>query len=94
MFHGWNLNRPSDILQVYFLLRNIDIWTSTTFREHVVKGIEEFSRAIFQGEQSYQPWKRTNDARLPIITEGQENDIPGPGLKIKENRKRTTRRGK
>jgi len=94
IFHEWNLDRPSDILQVYFLLRNIDIWTSTTFREHIVAGIEGFSKAILRGEQSYQPWKRTSEMRLPVVTEGKENHVPLPGPSIVASRGRTVRRGR
>ncbi|KAF8578742.1 hypothetical protein K439DRAFT_1416924 [Ramaria rubella] len=90
VFHEWNLDRPSDILQVYFLLRNIDIWTSTQFRERIVIGVERYSQAISQGEYEYMPWKRISDPRLKPVTEGKENHFHLPS----SSRGRTVRKGR
>ena len=79
VFNEWELGRPSDILKVYFLLRNLDIWTSTQFRERVTTGVEAFCKAVTQEDQAYRPWKRANDtphARvLQTVTEAKENVI-------------------
>jgi len=60
-FHEWLLDRPSDILQVYFLVRNIDCWTTGRFRERVTKGIEDLAQAVVDKKQKYEPWKRVGD---------------------------------
>ncbi|KAF8528309.1 hypothetical protein JB92DRAFT_2864577 [Gautieria morchelliformis] len=73
VFHEWSLDQPSDILRVYLLLRNIDTWTSTHFRERVVDGVESFSQAISRGGHMYMPWKRVNGPRLTVVPEGKEN---------------------
>lgn len=90
MFHEWSLDKPSDILQVYFLLRNIDTWTSTQFRERIIAGVESFSKSISKGEHEYTPWKRVNNSRLTTIPEGKEN-IHQTAI---GNRGRTVRRGR
>lgn len=90
VFHEWNLDRPSDMLQVYFLLRNIDTWTSTGFRERVTAGVEDFSKGIYQGEQEYTPWKCVTDSRLTVIREGKENTFQTTS----GSRGRTVRRGR
>ncbi|KAG1717962.1 hypothetical protein EDD22DRAFT_983737 [Suillus occidentalis] len=51
VFHEWKLDRPSDILQVYFLVQNIDEWTTGKFSEYIVRGVNQMT---------YKPWKRTN----------------------------------
>ncbi|GJJ09911.1 hypothetical protein Clacol_004135 [Clathrus columnatus] len=74
LFHEWQLDRPDGILQVYFLLRNIDVWTSTRFREQIIAGVNAFCQDVVQGSQQYNPWKRISDMRLATITEGKENN--------------------
>jgi len=60
-FHEWALDRPSDILQVYFLIRNIDIWTTTRFRDLVVEGVNDLLYSVVHKEHKYEPWKRVGD---------------------------------
>jgi len=58
LFHEWQLDRPSDILQVYFLIRNLDVWTTGKFRDRVVGGVKAFADNVVHKKQSYHPWKR------------------------------------
>jgi len=60
-FHEWLLDKPGDILQVYFLVRNIDRWTVGKFRERVVHNINNFVEAIVRKEQKYKPWRRVGN---------------------------------
>ncbi|KAF9462090.1 hypothetical protein BDZ94DRAFT_1290407 [Collybia nuda] len=60
-FHEWQLDRPSDILAVYFLIRNLDRWTNTTFRELVVKGVNDLRDSIVDQNGEYFPWKRVGE---------------------------------
>lgn len=77
VFHSWELDRPEGILQVYFLVRNIDVWTGTRFRERVVGGISAFCEGVANNNEEYVPWKRTS------VTEGKENDPPPPKRRVR-----------
>ncbi|KIJ46532.1 hypothetical protein M422DRAFT_46219 [Sphaerobolus stellatus SS14] len=94
VFHEWNLDLPSGILQVYFLLRNIDIWTADHFRQRVTHGVQTFSEGVSVGQEEYLPWKRLTDSRLKTVTEGKENATSGGSLfpGASRNRGRSTRR--
>jgi solute carrier family 25 carnitine/acylcarnitine transporter 20/29 len=61
LFHEWTLDQPGDILQVYFLIRNIDCWTTGRFCERVTKGIEDLVEAVVDKKHKYEPWKRVGD---------------------------------
>jgi solute carrier family 25 carnitine/acylcarnitine transporter 20/29 len=61
MFHEWLLDKPGDILQVYFLIRNIDKWTVGKFRERVEHGVGELVKAIVHKKQKFSPWRRVGD---------------------------------
>jgi len=62
IFHEWQLDRPSDILQVHFLIRNIDQWTTTgRFRDRVVSGIKDLLENVVHNGERYEPWKRAGD---------------------------------
>ena len=56
-FHEWDLDRPSDILQVFLLMKNIDAWTAGGFVEKVEKGIKQLVKQVENGGQ-YRPWKK------------------------------------
>jgi solute carrier family 25 carnitine/acylcarnitine transporter 20/29 len=64
-FHEWRLDQPSDILQVYFLIRNIDNWTTGIFRERVTTGVHKLVDAVVDKGQKYVPWKRVGDLINP-----------------------------
>lgn len=77
MFHEWELDRPDGILQIYFLVRNIDVWTCTRFRERVVGGVSAFCENVTNNRQEYVPWKRTSTGGdSAVVTEGKENEPP------------------
>ncbi|KDQ63426.1 hypothetical protein JAAARDRAFT_120944 [Jaapia argillacea MUCL 33604] len=67
LFHEWHLSRPSDILQVYFLIRNIDEWTIGKFRQRVSDGVHEFAKAVVDDKENFTPWKRIGDLLVPIV---------------------------
>lgn len=56
-FHEWDLDNPSDILQVYFLVRNIDEWTCGRFHRRVVEGLNHLVESITLNDGTYQSWK-------------------------------------
>jgi hypothetical protein len=66
VFHEWKLDRPSDILQVYFLVRNIDEWTTGKFSEYVVRGVNQMVDKLSTSERTYKPWKRVGDLAPPL----------------------------
>ncbi|KAL4070810.1 hypothetical protein J3A83DRAFT_4358899 [Scleroderma citrinum] len=75
-FLEWDLNNPSDILQVYYLVRNIDHWTCTEFRKRVVAGLDSSVESITRGDGPYHPWKWiTNPAHAaPSVKVLKENN--------------------
>ncbi|KAG0704336.1 hypothetical protein DFH29DRAFT_981461 [Suillus ampliporus] len=66
VFHEWKLDRPSDMLQVYFLVRNIDQWTTGKFSEYVVQGVKQMVDKLSSNERTYKPWKRVGDLAPPL----------------------------
>lgn len=72
-FHEWRLKRPSDILQVHFLIQNIDFWTCNGFREKVVKGVKALEQFIVNGGGIYEPWKRVGVLKLSKSASRKEN---------------------
>lgn len=66
LFHEWKLNRPSDMLKVYFLVRNIDQWTTGKFSEYVVQGVNQMVEKLSSNERTYKPWKRVGDLAPPL----------------------------
>ncbi|KAG1817800.1 hypothetical protein EV424DRAFT_1324215 [Suillus variegatus] len=68
VFHEWKLDRPSDILQVYFLVRNIDEWTTGKFSEYTVRGVNQMVEKLSSSERTYKPWKRIGDLAPPLKT--------------------------
>lgn len=60
LFHEWQLDKPSDILAVYFMIRNLDRWTNGGSRERAVRGVNTLLEDINKGER-YQPWKLVGD---------------------------------
>jgi len=74
-FLEWDLSNPSDILQVYYLVRNIDHWTCTEFRKRVVAGLEDSVECITRGNGPYHPWKWIkNPAQTPTLRVLKENN--------------------
>jgi len=66
-FHEWQLDKPSDILQVYFLIRNIDDWTTGRFCERITAGIHKLVDDVVHKGQKYVPWKRAPFSRKDSI---------------------------
>jgi hypothetical protein len=77
MFHEWLLERPSDILQVHFLIQNIDLWTVGKFRERVVEGVSDLVEAVVRKKAKYKPWRRCGDLGTSVLTKiNKENVTP------------------
>lgn len=72
-FHEWQLNRPSDILAVYLLIRNLDRWTSTTFRELVVKGVNDLANDVVSKQGNYRPWKRVDVIARSVLATSEDS---------------------
>ncbi|KAJ7596876.1 hypothetical protein C8J56DRAFT_882521 [Mycena floridula] len=69
-FHEWKLERPSGILEVFFLLRNLDDWTVGDFTELVKQGVGDLVTSVKKG-QVYRPWRRTG--KITATTFAKEN---------------------
>lgn len=67
MFHEWQLDQPSDILAVYFLIRNLDRWTNKGFRARVVKGVNDLVDSVINRSEDYHPWKRVGELVAPSL---------------------------
>ena len=52
-FREWRLEQPCDILQVYLLIRNIDMWTVGKFQHRVLTGIQGLANAVKTEKQGY-----------------------------------------
>ncbi|KAG6818064.1 hypothetical protein H0H87_009219 [Tephrocybe sp. NHM501043] len=72
MFREWQLDQPSDILAVYFFIRNLDRWTNGGFHARVVKGVKDLVNSVVNKDQKYTPWKRVGDL-LPLPLASKEN---------------------
>jgi solute carrier family 25 carnitine/acylcarnitine transporter 20/29 len=77
-FHKFNLDRASEILQVYFLVQNLDRWTVGRFRERIDEGIGKLVR---NPQLGYQPWRRFGDILASSKSTEKENIPQNPKLK-------------
>lgn len=86
-FHEWQLDRPGDILQVYFLIRNIDHWTTGKFCERVTTGVNKLVDAVVHKNRKYVPWKHTRVVQKENINLSMTTDSsPLPKHKAKGRR--------
>ena len=74
-FREWRLEKPCDILQVYLLIRNIDIWTVGKFRDRVLTGIQGLAEAVKREERGYLPWKRVGDLKPALSSKRKKENI-------------------
>lgn len=59
LFHVWKLDKESDILSVFLLLRNIDNYTEGRFKQIIMSDLEKFVQAVVEKDgKVYRPWKR------------------------------------
>ncbi|KAF7339768.1 hypothetical protein MVEN_01893100 [Mycena venus] len=61
IFKEWELERPADIAEVFFLIENIDHWTMNGFRDRAIKGVEDLVKSVVQQNEAFIPWKRVGD---------------------------------
>jgi solute carrier family 25 carnitine/acylcarnitine transporter 20/29 len=73
-FREWRLERPCDILQVYLLIKNIDIWTVGKFRDRVLTGVRSLADDVKRGERGYLPWKRAGDLKHTLPSRRQREN--------------------
>ncbi|KAI0041795.1 hypothetical protein FA95DRAFT_1500992 [Auriscalpium vulgare] len=97
IFHEWRLDRPADIIQVFLLIRNIDIWTVGRFNERVKAGVKELVDAVLVRKQSYRPWKRVGSVvstlRGPLADENvNTSSQPNSSAEVKPKSKGRRRR--
>ena len=99
-FHDWDLEKAADILEVFVLLRNIDLWTVGPFLKRINEGVSSLEKSVLEDRKHYTPWKQvgkltikkplkldTIDETLP---QGSQNTEP-PGSPRPTKRRRTTR---
>jgi len=72
-FHEWKLDRPSDIISVYFLIRNIDKWTTGKFCERVTSGINDLVKAVVVDGKKFEPWRRAGELTALLTKLQKEN---------------------
>ncbi|KAL1738247.1 hypothetical protein HDZ31DRAFT_78518, partial [Schizophyllum fasciatum] len=60
-FYSWDLGEPASILEVYFLIRNIDAWTAGGFHDLVRESVDAHAQGIQAGAIKYTPWRRVDD---------------------------------
>ncbi|KAJ3721571.1 hypothetical protein C8R42DRAFT_581305, partial [Lentinula raphanica] len=60
-YHRWDLTRASHILDLFFLITNIDHWTTTGFLDRVGKGVTALEKSIIEDGEPFEPWRRFGD---------------------------------
>jgi solute carrier family 25 (mitochondrial carnitine/acylcarnitine transporter), member 20/29 len=75
MFHEWLLKRPCDILEVHFLIQNIDRWTVGKFRDRVANGVNDLVDAIVLKKEKYEPWRRHGDLGVALLAKGNKENV-------------------
>ncbi|KAI4528994.1 hypothetical protein K525DRAFT_262773 [Schizophyllum commune Loenen D] len=60
-FYEWDLKQPAHILEVFFLIQNIDRWTVTEFQALVQEGVDAFAKSVKARTVKYVPWRRVDD---------------------------------
>ncbi|KAF8213203.1 hypothetical protein K438DRAFT_1661260, partial [Mycena galopus ATCC 62051] len=53
-----NKASPSELIQVFFLIENIDHWTMNGFCERAIKGVKDLEESVVKKDEPYMPWKR------------------------------------
>ncbi|KAI0375424.1 hypothetical protein BV20DRAFT_1073454 [Pilatotrama ljubarskyi] len=99
-FHQWDLAKPSDIIQVYLLIRNLDRWTTGRFCQSVISAVTKFASEVQAGKTSLVPWRRKGDVgRLVKEVQGPPLEVAGesvssgePGKRVKTKKCRKKRR--
>jgi len=74
-FHEWQLERPGEMLQVFFLVKNIDRWTMGPFQDRVRSGINDLVDAVVNEDQIYEPWKRVGDLMAPLAAKSRKENV-------------------
>ncbi|KAF4605063.1 hypothetical protein EYR40_003846 [Pleurotus pulmonarius] len=74
IFHDWELEKEGDILQVYFIVKNIDTWTSKKFRQRVISGVQTLMTGVSSGKKQYKPWKRVGELSV-LAPKAKENNV-------------------
>jgi hypothetical protein len=95
----WDLSKPADILTVFLIMRNIDDWTSTVFKERVEHGVRALADAVANRGDAYRPWRvedtalQTKKSRPTRSKRSDEND-PTPQASVTTTTTTTTTRSR
>ncbi|KAF7339600.1 hypothetical protein MSAN_02174500 [Mycena sanguinolenta] len=73
-FHEWQLDKAADIVEVFFLIENIDHWTVNGFCERVIKGVKDLQESVVKRKEPYIAWKRVGDLS-PSSATAKENNV-------------------
>ncbi|KAJ8083810.1 carnitine transporter [Marasmius tenuissimus] len=95
----WRLERPQDLLQVHFLIRNIDRWTTTRFRERVEEGIGKLVDHVVTKKAPFQAWRRCGEIssknhkeNLQVASHGSDSTSKKPTLRSKTTKSTAPRK--
>ncbi|TBU62073.1 hypothetical protein BD310DRAFT_946134 [Dichomitus squalens] len=101
LFHSWNLADPGHIIEVYLLLRKLDRWTVTGFRDRVVAGIWSLVDEVEKHDGKVVQWRRRSSLGKEVgrtdEREYEPESISSPakprarGKAAKQAKRRTTR---
>ncbi|RPD82069.1 hypothetical protein L226DRAFT_556047 [Lentinus tigrinus ALCF2SS1-7] len=90
-FHEWNLGKPSHIIQVYLLLRNLDRWTVNGFQQLVEQGIKELATAVADGLRTVVPWRARARASIGSKADGADTGTSISSSPVKRQAKSRAR---
>ncbi|KAH7107184.1 hypothetical protein BKA62DRAFT_632127 [Auriculariales sp. MPI-PUGE-AT-0066] len=65
---AWNLKKEADILSVFLLVRNIDEWTSTKFRDLIIRKVTKFAQHVQEGKVEFAVWKTRPKGRWSNVS--------------------------
>jgi solute carrier family 25 (mitochondrial carnitine/acylcarnitine transporter), member 20/29 len=93
--HEWQLDSPSDMIEVFLLIKNIDHWTVNGFLECIERGIADLVDSVLTKGHPYQPWKRVGTLKASRTKEAPaaENSSSQPSAPppVRRSRRRRSR---
>jgi len=87
-FYEWDLTKPSHIIEVYLLVRNIDTWTENSFADAVIAGVKHFVERVEVGEVVFDPWKKE---QVQFIPTKQKENSPATTRQTRSSTKKSTK---
>jgi len=93
--HEWNLNSPAGIIQVFILVKNIDLWTNDGFVKCIEAGIADLEDSVLAKDCPFKPWKRVGTLRPPRAKEAENSSSqPSAAPTVAHNTRSRTRRAR